>query len=140
MPNRAYVYVENPNAFADVVAAKYLENGGESEAIRTTVENLLSQQMQFFQLMRGYLALGLVVGIAGIGVVMVRAVRERRRQVGVLRSLGFEARAVRRAFVVEVAFVALEGVLIGVGLGLITALSITLTPACWCSGRSSARC
>lgn len=129
VPNRAYVSVENPDAFADTVAAKYLENGGESEAIRTTVENLLSQQMQFFQLMRGYLALGLVVGIAGIGVVMVRAVRERRRQVGVLRSLGFEARAVRRAFVVEVAFVALEGVLIGVALGLITALSITLTPA-----------
>ncbi|MCZ7535423.1 MAG: hypothetical protein M5T61_05410 [Acidimicrobiia bacterium] len=109
MPNRAYVSVADPSAFAGTVAAKYLENGGESKSIRGIVENLLSQQLQFFQLMRGYLALGLVVGIAGIGVVMVRAVRERRRQVGILRALGFEARAVRRAFVVEVAFVALEG-------------------------------
>lgn len=126
VPNRAYVSVADPGAFADTIAMKYLENGGESKSIRGIVANRMSQQLQFFQLMRGYLALGLVVGIAGIGVVMVRAVRERRRQVGVLRALGFEARDVRRAFIVEVAFVALEGVLIGTALGLITALSITI--------------
>jgi len=62
-----------------------------------------------------------VVGIAGLGVVMVRAVRERRRQVGVLRALGFEASAVRRAFVAESAFVALEGIIIGVSLAIVTA-------------------
>ena len=128
IPNRAYVDVGDPEVFADLVATEYLENGGESKSIKVIVENILSQQLQFFQLMRGYLALGLVVGIAGIGVVMVRAVRERRRQIGVLRALGFEAAAVRRAFVVEVAFVALEGVLIGTVLGLATALSITLAP------------
>ena len=69
--------------------------------------------------MRGYLALGSIVGIAGIGVIMVRAVRERRRQVGVLRALGFQATAVRRAFVVESAFVAVEGVVIGTVLALV---------------------
>ncbi len=80
-------------------------------------------------LIRGYLALGLVVGIAGIGVIMVRAVRERRRQVGVLRALGVQATAVRRAFVVESAFVAAEGLVIGTVLALVTAWSITLTDA-----------
>jgi putative ABC transport system permease protein len=79
--------------------------------------------------MRTYLALGLVVGIAGIGVIMVRAVRERRRQVGVLRALGFQPSAVRGAFVVESAFVAVEGVLIGTVLALVCAWSITLTDA-----------
>ena len=78
-------------------------------------------------MMRAYLALGLVIGVAGIGVIMVRAVRERRRQVGVLRALGFEAKAVRSSFVVESAFVAVEGVLVGVILALITAYSMTLT-------------
>jgi putative ABC transport system permease protein len=80
-------------------------------------------------LMRSYLALGLVVGIAGIGVIMVRAVRERRRQVGVLRAIGFQASAVRAAFVVESAFVAVEGVLIGTLLALLCSWSITLTDA-----------
>ena len=44
---------------------------------------------------------------------MVRAVRDRRRQVGVLRALGFVPNQVRRAFVLESGFVALEGILIG---------------------------
>ena len=89
----------------------------------------LSDQQQFFVLIRGYLALGLIVGIAGIGVIMVRAVRERRRQVGVLRALGVQAAAVRAAFVIESAFVAIEGLVIGTVLALVTAWSITLTDA-----------
>jgi putative ABC transport system permease protein len=59
----------------------------------------------------------------------VRAVRERRRQVGVLRALGVQAASVRAAFVVESAFVAVEGLVIGTLLALVTAWSITLTDA-----------
>jgi putative ABC transport system permease protein len=80
----------------------------------------MAQQQQFFRLMQGYLSLGLVVSVAGIGVVMVRAVRERRREVGVLRSLGFETKQVRRAFVAESSFVALEGIFLGTSLALIS--------------------
>jgi putative ABC transport system permease protein len=127
--NRAYADVANPNAFADTFAGQYLPNGGKAETLRHVVETLLANQQQFFLLMRTYLALGLVVGIAGIGVIMVRAVRERRRQVGVLRALGFQAKAVRAAFVIESAFVAVEGVLIGTVLALVCAWSITLTDA-----------
>jgi putative ABC transport system permease protein len=60
------------------------------------------------------------VGVAGLGVVMVRAVRERRRTVGVLRALGFPAGVVRRAFLIESSFVALEGILLGTGLSIVT--------------------
>jgi putative ABC transport system permease protein len=56
-------------------------------------------------------------------------VRERRRQVGVLRALGFQSGAVRSAFVVESAFVAVEGMLIGTLLALVCTWSITLTDA-----------
>jgi ABC-type lipoprotein release transport system permease subunit len=69
--------------------------------------------------MQGYMALGLLVGVAGLGVVMVRAVRERRRQIGILRSLGFSGLAVRRAFMAESTFVALEGIGIGAALALV---------------------
>ena len=101
--------------------AEFLENGADAASFREIVDENLSQQQQFFRLMQGYLALGLVVGIAGLGVVMVRAVRERRRQVGVLRALGFPSAAIRRAFVAESAFVALEGTLIGMALAIVTA-------------------
>jgi putative ABC transport system permease protein len=108
-------------ALSNSLNGRFLANGAEAESFREIVDENLTQQQQFFRLMQGYLALGLVVGIAGLGVVMVRAVRERRRQVGVLRSLGFQARAVRRAFVVESAFVALEGIVIGTVLANVTA-------------------
>jgi putative ABC transport system permease protein len=127
--NRAYIDVADPNAFTAQFAGRYLANGGKAETIRHVVQTELSQQEQFFMLMRTYLALGLIVGIAGIGVIMIRAVRERRRQVGVLRALGFQARAVRAAFVVESGFVAVEGVLIGTVLALVCSWSITLTDA-----------
>jgi putative ABC transport system permease protein len=127
--NRAYLDVTDPAAFADAFAGRFLANGGKAETLRRVVQDDMAQQQQFFLLMRSYLALGLVVGVAGIGVIMVRAVRERRRQVGVLRALGFQAAAVRRAFVVESAFVAVEGVAIGTVLALVCAWSITLSDA-----------
>nr|MDQ3305643.1 FtsX-like permease family protein [Actinomycetota bacterium] len=117
-----------PEVVAEEVAselnATYLANGAEAETFRELVATNLAGQTQFFRLMQGYLALGLVVGIAGLGVVMVRAVRERRRQIGVLRALGYPSSAVRRAFVVESAFVAAEGIFIGTVLALATAWQI----------------
>ena len=111
----------NPEELAEPLNERFVANGADAESFRKTVDQGMAQQQQFFRLMQGYLALGLVVGIAGLGVVMVRAVRERRRQVGVLRSLGFEAAAVRKAFVAESAFVALEGIFIGCVLAIVTA-------------------
>ena len=69
--------------------------------------------------MQQFVGAGLIVGVAGIGVIMFRAVRERRRDVGVLRSLGFQASAVSRAFMFEAGFVATLGVAIGVVIALI---------------------
>jgi putative ABC transport system permease protein len=127
-PNLLFIKLK-PGADAERFAASlngaYVANGADARSFRSLVAENLAQQQQFFRLMRGYLALGLLVGIAGLGVVMVRAVRERRRQVGVLRSLGFSAVAVRRAFVAESAFVALEGILIGVSLAILTAWRLT---------------
>jgi putative ABC transport system permease protein len=99
----------------------FVDNGVEARSFRSIVEDGLQTTLQFMRLMQAYLALGLVVGIAGLGVVMVRAVRDRRREIGVLRALGFVPRAVRRAFLLESTFVALEGILIGSSLALVTA-------------------
>jgi putative ABC transport system permease protein len=68
-----------------------------------------------------------VIGIAGIGVIMVRAVRERRRQIGLLRSLGFAAHRVANAFAIEAGFVAMEGVIVGALLAFVCAWSVTLS-------------
>ncbi|HVX08794.1 ABC transporter permease [Humibacter sp.] len=88
--------------------------------VASTVRHMFDANVAFFQLMQGFLALGLVVGITGLGVVMVRAVRERRRSIGILRALGFRAGTVERSFLIESGFIATEGVLLGTGLGVLT--------------------
>jgi putative ABC transport system permease protein len=55
---------------------------------------------------------------------MIRAVRERRRQIGTLRALGFPARSVGRSFAIEAAYVAVQGTVIGVLLSLLTLYTI----------------
>jgi putative ABC transport system permease protein len=88
------------------------------------MDEAFTMTRQIFQLFQGYLAMGLLVGIAGIAVVMVRAVRERRRQIGTLRALGFPAQSVGRSFAIESGYVALQGTVIGVLLALLTLYTI----------------
>ncbi|MBW3616073.1 MAG: ABC transporter permease, partial [Actinobacteria bacterium] len=116
VPNLLYVKTApgvDPQGVAERLNGRFLSSGVDAVSFRKLVGDGLASQQQFFRLMQGYLALGLVVGVAGLGVVMVRAVRERRREVGVLRSLGFDSRQVRRAFLAESSFVALEGIITG---------------------------
>ena len=117
----------DPAEVARAIQGDFVENGAEANSFRDLVEEFLGVNLQFFNLMQGYLALGLLVGIAGLGVVMVRSVRERRREIGVLRSLGFLSSAVRRTFLFESGFTALQGILIGAGLALITAAQLVAT-------------
>ena len=125
--DRFYVSVE-PGADADEVAtrleARLLANGVEADSFRSLVDEQLATQNGFFRLMQGYLGLGLLIGIAGLGVVMVRAVRERRRQIGMLRAMGFRAAVVRRAFLIEATFIAVQGLVIGVLLGLLSSYQL----------------
>ncbi len=122
---RFYVTVAGSEAQARATGVqmqgRFVRNGVEAQTFEELVEEQFNLQLQFFNLMQGYLALGLLVGIAGLGVVMIRSVRERRREIGVLRSLGFVSPKVRIAFLLESGFVALEGILVGSILALVTA-------------------
>jgi putative ABC transport system permease protein len=72
-------------------------------------------------ILQGFMGVGLVAGIAALGALSTRAVVERRRQIGVLRALGFSARAVGSGLLVESAVLALLGAGLGVGVGLFVA-------------------
>ena len=125
--NRHYVALEpgrDPEAAAASLTGRLVQHGVKADSVATLVEGQLSQQEGFIRLMQGYLALGLLVGIAGLGVVMVRAVRERRRQIGMLRAMGFPTRVVRSAFLLEAGFVAVQGIFFGVVLALVTSYQL----------------
>ena len=102
----------------------FVENGAETEPFATLVADEVAEQQGFFNLLSGYLSLGLLIGVAGLGVVMVRAVRERRAQVGTLRAMGMAGGGIRSMFLTEGGYVALQGVLSGVLLGLLSSYQL----------------
>ncbi len=74
-----------------------------------------------FQVLGG---LGLLLGSAGLGVVVLRNVLERRGELGLLIAIGFRRRELQRMVLAEHALL----LALGLGLGLITAL-IAILPA-----------
>jgi putative ABC transport system permease protein len=127
--NRHYVTVDpgaDPGRVAGRLEGELYASGVSARTFEGVVDEALSKQRGFFRLMQGFLALGLVVGVAGLAVVMVRAVRERRRQIGMLRAIGYEPRTVRSYFLVEALFVSIRGVLLGCVLGLVVSWSLLL--------------
>lgn len=74
-------------------------------------------------ILQGFMGVGLLAGVAALGTLSTRAVVERRRQIGVLRALGFSARAVGLGLLVESIVIALLGALLGVLVGLFVAHS-----------------
>jgi len=70
-------------------------------------------------LLEVFVALGLAVGIAAMGIVALRAVVERRSEIGMLRAQGFTRGMVFRMFLLEYSFVALLGIGIGAALGIL---------------------
>jgi len=112
-------------AVANSIEKELIANGAQVHL----VTELLEQSMSWFNLIRiiqGFLAFGLVVGIAGLGVVAARAVYQRKQDIGTLRALGFRRGMVLAYFLVESSFVALLGILLGVAAGTLAGYGMYL--------------
>ena len=100
------------------------EHGVETLDIAETLEEFQGSQRSFFDLLLAFMLLGLVVGIAALGVISARAVVERRHGIGVMRAVGFSRAAVLLIFLAESSFIALLGIAIGLALGILTGVNI----------------
>ena len=109
----------DPAQLSKNLEAAFQRNGLESNVLSELVEESVSANQSFNYLLTGFMGLGLMVGVAALGVVSLRAVVERRQQIGVLRAIGYRRRMVQLSFLLESSFVVLLGVAIGVGLGTV---------------------
>ncbi len=94
---------------------------------KSTLESIDQEQRQtnaFNQLFQGFMGLGLLVGVAALGVIAFRAVVERRQSIGMMRAIGYKARMVQLQFLMESGVVAVLGSLLGIGLGTLVAWNI----------------
>ncbi len=96
-----------------------ITTGARVRVVREVLTDELSEVSTFLRILQGFLAFGLIVGIAGLAVIAARSVHQRRRGIGMLRALGFQPSMVLASLLIEWSFIALVGILLGVGLGFL---------------------
>lgn len=116
--------VDDAEAIAMTIEQALFDRGVQVDATKAQLEELASISTGFLQLIQGFMGLGLLVGIAALGVISFRAVVERRQQIGMLRAIGFKRNMVAASFLIESMVVASLGVLTGVALALALSWSL----------------
>ena len=79
------------SATATRLESAFLANGMQADSVRKLLNDAVGSSLTFNRLIMGFMALGLIVGVAALGVITARAVVERRQQIGVLRAIGSAA-------------------------------------------------
>ena len=109
---------------AKALESSFREHGMETEVLEEELEQEAAAGRAFFRLFIGFMSLGLIVGVAALGVISTRAVVERRQQIGVLRAIGYRRRMIQLSFLLESSFISLLGIAIGVILGVILSYQV----------------
>ena len=111
-------------ATAQRLESEFVANGLQADSLHALLSDLVAANVTMNRLVMGFMGLGLIVGVAALGVIAARAVVERRQQIGVLRAIGFRRRMVQLSFLLESSFVALTAIVTGTGLGLVVAHNV----------------
>lgn len=96
----------------------FVEYGLTTMVVRDTVEEVMTMVASVMQLMEIFLGMGLIVGIAGLGIITIRNVAERKQEIGVMRAIGYQRDMILKAFLLETSFMSLLGIAVGTLMGL----------------------
>src|SRR2546426_6038843 len=118
----------DPTAVSIILKKDFARLGMQPLAIAVVIGTFVQIGQSFLGIFEAFLALGLVVGIAGLGIISIRSVVERRKEIGVLRAIGYRKNMVLSAFLLENSYVALLGILIGIVLGIDLGYAIATSP------------
>jgi putative ABC transport system permease protein len=116
-----FLRLNDPSRATDVAIAledAFIDNGLQAESLEEAVRSGFSIQLGFNRLIRGFMSLGLIVGVAALGVIAARSVVERRSLIGMLRAIGYQRNMVQMSFLIESSFISLLGIAIGMTLAL----------------------
>jgi putative ABC transport system permease protein len=120
---------EDPRVTANAVERAFSRSGLQTSLPKEELAESRGSINSIFYLLQGFMGLGLLIGISALGVVTIRAVVERRQQIGVLRAIGFQRGMVQSVFLLENMFVAGLGTFIGYALALTFSYNLYLQVA-----------
>jgi ABC-type antimicrobial peptide transport system permease subunit len=86
------------------------------------IESILEMTDRIASFLQIYVTFGLVIGAVGMGVISVRNVSERKREIGMMRAIGFPRRQVILSVLLELVVLGVIGLIIGVINGLIVSM------------------
>jgi putative ABC transport system permease protein len=123
--------VEDPANVDEVIARikNDLKRYHKNEAFdATTARDMLSSLMSILIMIKyalgGIGAISLVVGGIGIANVMMLTVKERIREIGVLKALGATMRDIRLQYLLEAGVLGMVSSIIGIALGVVVSMAI----------------
>jgi putative ABC transport system permease protein len=109
---------QNTDAATKDFKRAFLDKGMQAIDIPAILAIITTMVSNTMYLMEGFLAIGLFIGIAGIGIISYRNVIERRQQIGMMRAIGFKRKNIVSSFLIETSFVTIIAILIGIIFGI----------------------
>jgi len=115
-------------------ARAYLEGDSDARSLvpasstfrLQTSEDLLGQIREILDILTGFVTgiavISLVVASIGIANIMLVSVTERTREIGIMKAVGAQNRAVLSLFLVESVILGVVGAVLGIGVGVATAI------------------
>ena len=131
-PNRFFLRLPegaDVRASANAVESAFSGSGLQVSLPKEELDESRSSINSIFYLVQGFVGLGLLIGISALGVITIRAVVERRQQIGVLRAIGFQQEMIQGVFLLENLFVSGLGTFIGYALALTFSYNLYLQVA-----------
>jgi len=95
---------------------------GSSNLVYARIETTLQMTDRIASFLQIYVSFGLVIGAVGMGVISVRNVAERKREIGMMRAIGFPRKQVMLSVLLELVVLGVIGLVIGVVNGLLVSL------------------
>lgn len=105
-------------AVARQIRREVFSQGADATTVQEMFDAAASGLQAFEDTTRVLMGIGLLVGVLSLGILALRAVIERRRAIGMLRSLGYRPGQVLAGIIAEAVIITTSGALVGFVVGL----------------------
>jgi putative ABC transport system permease protein len=121
-----FVKTESRGEVITELETALVDHGLDARTVDDIVRENTQAEQGYIGLFQAYLGAGLLIGIIALSVTEIRAVEERRKEIGMLRAVGIDRGTIGKVFYTEAGIIGILSLLMGIVGGLV--LAITSAP------------